>query len=106
MADRWTASALVHSGRPDPVWPVDDGTAERLVAIWERLPPSASLPPVPPPLGFRGVILRDGAGGREWVVFRGVVASAGTGRVDVDGEFARVLLTSAPAGLLPPWAGP
>src|SRR5215211_443206 len=103
MSGRWTATALVHSGRPDPVWTVDDGTAERLLKIWQHLPMSPSPPPEPPPLGYRGAWIHDGAGGRSWFAFGGVVASEGANREDVGDEFARTLLATAPANSLPPW---
>lgn len=103
MPSRWTATALVHSGRPDPVWTVDDDTAERLLGIWARLPMSPFPPPEPPPLGYRGARIRDDASGRTWFVFGGVVASAGVNRKDVGNEFARELFASAPADSLPPW---
>jgi hypothetical protein len=103
MSDRWTATALVHSGRPDPEWTVDDNTAERLLRIWEHLPMSSSPPPEAPPLGYRGASFHDGASGRSWFVLGGVVASEGVSREDVGDEFARTLLATAPADSLPPW---
>ena len=103
MQSSWTGTALVHSGRPDPVWTIDVGTVERLVGIWERLPMSPSPPPEPPPLGFRGARMHDGTSGRTWFAYAGVVASGRTNRTDVANEFARELLASAPAESLPPW---
>jgi hypothetical protein len=106
MRGRWTATAMVYSGRPDPTWTVDKATADRLLAIWERLPPAPSSPPAPPPLGYRGATLHDADNDRTWLVFQGVVTSAGTNRADPANEFARELLANAPTGVLPPWAQP
>ena len=104
MSSRWVVTALVNSGRLDPEWTVDEGTAERVLEIWAVLPIAQSPAPEPPPLGYRGLRLHDDATGREWLVFAGVVVtSEGIGREDGGNDFARAVLGTAPAGALPPW---
>jgi hypothetical protein len=60
--------------------------------------------PEPKPLGYRGCFLRCGSSG-EWLAWGGVVTMKSAGREesrsDTEGLFERLLLDSAPAGLLP-----
>jgi hypothetical protein len=60
--------------------------------------------PVGPPLGYRGCFFRD-PNGAEWRAYGGVVenrSSAGReARRDHDRSFERMIVGSAPAGLLP-----
>jgi hypothetical protein len=97
--------AFLYSGRPDPTWPVPTDVVCRLREIWESLPPgTAGLPPAPP-LGYRGVFLKDTAG-REWAAYGGVVrlqtSEDSQVRRDEARSFERTVLASAPAGALPP----
>src|SRR5215472_5493274 len=72
-SQRWTAGALLFSGRPDPVWVVVPDKAHQLEAIWNSLVASKpSTPASPPPLGYRGCFLRH-PNGTEWSAFAGVV---------------------------------
>src|SRR5215208_5299024 len=101
----WSARVLVFSGRPDPTWSVAEAVATELYALWVALSPWSGTPPTPPPLGYRGCILRA-PDGREWIAFGGVVTLATPEGVEVrsDAEraFERRLLNTAPPNLLPP----
>jgi hypothetical protein len=103
MADG-QATAFLYSGRPDPSWPVPAGVVQRVEALWRTLPPSTETGPVsPPPLGYRGVLLRTDR--HDYSAYGGVVArragAASELRRDGAREFERALLSTAPAGLLP-----
>jgi hypothetical protein len=97
------AGASVYSGRPDPVWSVDDALVQRLQRLWEAAPAvsDAEAGPSPPVLGYRGAFVRL-PDGRTWHVFEGVVQVGDERRADRDGEFERTVLASAPPGALPP----
>jgi hypothetical protein len=98
----WTAHALVFSGRRDPQWTVDAGTAAELTAVWGRLARQQAPAAVPPSLGYRGVVLRA-PDGRVWSAFGGTVTlEPGDARHDPGREFERRLLAGAPPGALPP----
>ncbi|MGI9022691.1 MAG: hypothetical protein ACR2HV_05575 [Acidimicrobiales bacterium] len=101
----WASEALVFSGRPNPTWGVPEPAARRLLSEWDGLatrPPTRSAAPA---LGYRGCVLR-GAGGREWRAFGGAVDLVGPdeveGRADPGRAWERALLSTAPAGALPP----
>ena len=99
----WAARVLVYSGRPDPSWVPDPRTVRSLMTLWDRLPPA-----VPPPprsnLGYRGALL-VAPDGTTWLAAEGTVERSGRGaresRGDESGRFERLLLGSAPSGLLP-----
>jgi hypothetical protein len=103
-SQRWTARALLFSGRPDPVWSIGPDRAHQLEAIWNSLPASTAATVAPPPLGYRGCLLRL-PDGTEYFSFAGVVTRRSEGaaetRRDPNREFERVLLATAPAGILP-----
>ena len=102
----WTAGASVFSGRPDPAWEVKPALAARLEKIWCTLKPSEIEPPPEPALGYRGCLL-NGPRGCQWFAFAGVVTlrspRRSESRKDPAKKFERMLLASAPSGLLPPW---
>jgi hypothetical protein len=102
--DGWIAGAVLFSGRRDPVWSVTPTFARKLVHLWTVLPATGDAMPDPPPLGYRGCFLRRPDGG-EWRAYRGVVegrSDAGREvRVDHERAFERLLVGSAPPGLLP-----
>lgn len=103
-SQRWTVGAFLFSGRPDPVWSVDPGTAHQLEAIWNSLRTSAAGLAHQPHLGYRGCFLRD-PDGTEWSAFAGVVThqsrTSAESRSDPDRKFERAVLTTAPANMLP-----
>jgi hypothetical protein len=102
----WIAGARLFSGRPDPAWPVAPEVTDKLEKIWKSLPASTpeTASPGAPPLGYRGCFLRH-PDGSEWSAFDGIVTRrSGTGvesRRDSGREFERVVLASAPPGILP-----
>ena len=102
----WLGQALVFSGRPDPTWVVPTSTAEDLLALWAELPSRPARPPLPPPLGYRGCLLRA-PDGRTWESFGGQVTlndgQLTQTRGDLDRRFERLLLSTAPANALPPF---
>jgi hypothetical protein len=103
----WLAQALVFSGRPDPAWVVPGSTVEQLLGLWAELPSGPGRRPDPPPLGYRGSLLRA-PDGRTWRSFGGSVTLE-DGRLtqvrdDPGRRFERLLLATAPAGTLPPFS--
>ena len=105
----WIAGASVYSGRPDPTWPIGDDLGARLDGLWASLPPSTAPEPKPSPLGYRGC-LAVSPDGRRWTAYHeSVTLLDAAGRLerrwDASREFEAAVLASAPAGVLPPWAG-
>ena len=102
---KWTAGALLYSGRRDPTWAVPSHLAQRLLKIWDSAAQWTGDPPAPPPLGYRGSFLRDSEN-RQWHAFGGVITlrdgAEMESRGDPEREFEKLLLTSAPRGTLPP----
>ena len=99
-SEGWAAQLRAFSGRRDPHWPLDAEVARRLEALWEELEPLAATAPEPPPLGYRGVEVRDPSG-RCWEAYRGAVTSAGERRADPDRAFERLILDTAPPSAVP-----
>ncbi len=101
----WLAQALVFSGRPDPTWVVPGSTVEKLLSLWAELPSRPDGGPGPPPLGYRGCLLRA-PDGRTWRSYGGVVTLAEGHleqvRDDTEHRFERA---TAPPGTLPPLPG-
>jgi len=97
----WTAGASVYSGRRDPTWPIPVELGFRLERLWNQLPPWSGARPRPPPLGYRGCSL-VAPDGREWTAFQELVIQAVDARRDRDREFERLVIASAPPGILPP----
>lgn len=69
--------------------------------VWRQLEDSDHPPPNAPSLGYRGCTLDCGTR-KKWFAYGGVVAHGGTYKRDPERKFERLLLESAPAGLLPP----
>ena len=103
-AKGWTGEALLFSGRPDPTWRIDPLTAKKLAVIWTSLPPWAGSVPATPALGYRGCFARNN-NSREWLVYRSMVTLSVAGRVesrrDAQQQFEKLLLASAPGGMIP-----
>jgi hypothetical protein len=102
----WTAGALIFSGRPDPVWTINERTARRLEMLWASLPPWLGPIPSSQVLGYRGCFVKSGES-REWFAYRSVVTLRAQGssesRKDDDRRFEELLLASAPDGSIPAW---
>ena len=75
--------------------------ARRLQALWRSLDSSDAAPPPAPDLGYRGCVLDCRARGR-WFAYGGVVASGDARKRDPGRRFERLILESAPEGVLPP----
>lgn len=99
-----TARAFVFSGRPDPTWPVAKQQAHRLEIVWSQLPTSAASHHPSPALGYRGVSLTC-VGNKEYFALDGYVKRTigytTEWKKDSKRLFERLLLGSAPNGLLP-----
>jgi hypothetical protein len=102
--ERWSAGALLFSGRPDPIWPLDESVALPLVRLFDALSPSTAAKAAVTGLGYRGCFLRDSLG-HEWRAFRGIVESDRGGgrevRSDEKRAFEKAILATAPSGTLP-----
>jgi hypothetical protein len=101
----WTAGAYLYSGRRDPVWNVSANVVKQLLALWESLPRTSEQNELHPGgLGYRGSFLRENDN-HEWGAFNGLVSlqtAAGVQmRKDSTRKFEKILLSSAPKGLLP-----
>src|SRR6266581_4912751 len=101
----WIAGAFLYSGRPDPVWDINQRVVKKLQEVWKALPiaePRRELRPAG--LGYRGSFLRS-PGQREWIAGDGLVwlrTPAGVEKHRDDArEFEKILLSSAPKSLLP-----
>lgn len=102
------AGVHLYSGRPDPTWEVKASVAERLSRYWRSLEPRQGGFPSAAPLGYRGCFLQRP--GREWLAYGDAIMLKKDGasevRLDKERRFEKVLLASAPAGLLPPSLSP
>jgi hypothetical protein len=102
--ESWTAGVELFSGRPDPRWTLTQTWARRVEALWDALEPVERAAPPPPPLGYRGCLTCDPAG-RRWQAYRGVVTLTSKYGRDVRDDptrgFERLVLESAPPGVLP-----
>jgi hypothetical protein len=102
---QYAASALVFSGRPDPRWQVTEPQAQSLRALWEQSATTAAPEPHATPLGYRGVSIICEEN-EEFFAYGGRVRmKTGTiieWRIDEEQRFERLLLSTSPAGILPP----
>jgi hypothetical protein len=96
--------ASIFSGRPDPTWSVGEEVAKKLEKIWGSLEPWTGEHPSAPPLGYRGCFIRCKPD-IEWFAYEGVVTlktpDGSESRIDKGKKFEKLLLSSAPEGLLP-----
>lgn len=100
----YQASLLIFSGRPDPAWEIPANVAAELLNHWQQLPPLTKKPTPPARLGYRGCLLFSSAG-EEWNAFEGAVIrkTEGSSEVRYDQEriFEKMLINSAPPGMIP-----
>jgi hypothetical protein len=96
--------ASIFSGRPDPTWIVGEEVVKKLEKVWDSLEHWTGEHPPAPPLGYRGSFLRCEPD-IEWSAYEGVVTrktvQGSESRIDKNKNFERLLLYSAPKGLLP-----
>jgi hypothetical protein len=102
--EKCIAGASIFSGRSDPIWDVDEEVVKKLGEIWDSLDNWTSEHPSAPPLGYRGCFLKC-EHDREWFAYSGVITLKSAGklesRLDPNRDFERLLLNSAPKGILP-----
>jgi hypothetical protein len=101
----FTAGVSVFSGRPDPTWSVAEDIGSSLQELFETLESYEEPAISAPPLGYRGAFLRDDSN-HQWLAYRGVVTltepNRSEARRDPGRKFERVIVDSAPQGLIPP----
>ena len=98
------ASVMLYSGRPDPEWSLSKENVMRIFDLWESLAVVPDPPEHGSQLGYRGVrvIIADGT---EFTAFGGTVLrrihAQPECRSDPTGGVERLVIASAPPGLLP-----
>ena len=101
---KWIAGVFIFSGRPDPTWPVNNKLIKQLEKIWNSLEPLTDKYPSPSTLGYRGCFVRNNVD-REWFAYDKIVIFKRNGssepRLDKQSAFEKLVLSSAPPGLLP-----
>jgi hypothetical protein len=71
-----------------------------LLALWDELTETPGARMDAPPLGYRGCALRcEGHG--VWHAFGGIVSFGDASRRDRERRFERLILESAPVGVIP-----
>jgi|ERR1043165_9950622 len=103
LGSEWIGEALVFSGRHNPTWSVPSDRVADLSSRWARMRRLDVPLEQPSRLGYQGVRLVGPQG--RWTAANGVVEYRDDRqiecRVDADGEWERLLLSTAPPGLLP-----
>jgi hypothetical protein len=98
------AGAFIFSGRPDPIWEVEENVLEKFEKIWNGLSEWLGALPSTQPLGYRGCFIRCKSN-IEWFAYAGMVTLKTTEgqefRIDKNRIFEKLLLDSAPEGMLP-----
>lgn len=104
IESEFVAQAIVFSGRQNPIWPVDIRVGRQLEVLWGMLETQIGSFSQSVGLGYRGCFLRHQPG-CTWFAFQGVVLREREHekeiRIDQKREFEKLLLSSAPQGLLP-----
>ena len=99
-----TARAFIFSGRPDPIWIVEEKISRRLDSIWKQLEPCVSSTPTGSRLGYRGVSMVCATKG-EFIAFAGCVTKKIGNTVECRKDekrlFERFLLSTAPENIIP-----
>ena len=100
----YVAGALIFSGRPDPVWPLEASVSNVLLGVWDSMAQHTGEVPLAPPLGYRGCFMRAPSG-IEWLAYRGVVTMTTDSdmmhRRDDHRRLEREILKTAPEGEIP-----
>jgi hypothetical protein len=96
--------AYIFSGRPDPTWEVGEVVLKKLKKIWDGLSEWVGELPSTPPLGYRGCFIGCKPD-IEWFAYGGIVTlktvEGRESRMDKNRNIERLLLYSAPEGILP-----
>ena len=102
--ERCFGCAFVFSGRPDPIWQVDEDLVQRLKDIWDELEPFIGQESSKPLLGYRGCSLRC-TPGKVYSTYEGEVTKKSDNNIerrkDRARRFEKLLIATAPKGLLP-----
>jgi hypothetical protein len=85
----------VFSGRPNPRWQLDEPGAEGLRQILSQLATTATGPPEPPGLGYRGFVFTDETG--RTLAYKGHVIRPDGVLADPSFSVERFLLERLPA---------
>ncbi len=93
------ASALVFSGRKNPSWEVQQGTAEKALLLFQDAPAAADDNPAASLLGYNGLQLKHG--NKLWHAMKGriffkVKDETVLVKEDPDRRFEQMLLRTAP----------
>ena len=99
----WAAGVLLFSGRPNPIWCIDEALGRKLWSIWTRATPADDFLP-PSRLGYQGAFVRR-PGGERVLAFDGFAWREGDRRevrLDPGRHLERLVVCSAPHGALPP----
>lgn len=103
--DECIVKAQVFSGRPDPTWKIEESIQKELEKIWDSLVPIYGEPLSYPLLGYRGCLIKC-KGDIEWFVYKNLVTLNKSGktesREDNNKKFEKLIMSSAPQGLVPP----
>ncbi len=95
---------FIFSGCPDPTWQIDEVSVKELEKIWNGLHQFKGKMPTAEPLGYRGCFIRH-MNDAEWLAYGGVVTmkteKGEESRIDKERIFERLLLDSAPKGIIP-----
>lgn len=102
--NKCVCTVLIFSGRPDPTWELKENIREEFEKIWKILEPIKKGPKPAPPLGYRGCIVKCNKD-IEWFAYEGVMTLKKRGisesRLDIDRKFEKLVIYSAPKGLIP-----
>ena len=103
--DECIVRALVFSGRPDPEWKIEESIDKELERIWDSLVPIHGEAQSAPSLGYRGCLIKCKSN-IEWFVYKNLVTLKRSGKIesrdDKDRKFEKLVMSSAPQGLVPP----
>jgi hypothetical protein len=98
------AGAIIYSGVPDPDWQVEEEFFTGLENLWNSMPAYKGGLPDALPLGYKGCYIKC-TGDTEFFAYNGVVTKrtleGHEHRTDKERKFEKLLLDSAPEGLLP-----
>ena len=98
------ASALIFSGRPDPIWTLPAALTRQLLDLWNQAKPVQQMPSLRTGLGYRGCTWR--MADDEWIACDGTITryrkgNAVESRADVGRKFERLLIGSCPGDAVP-----
>ena len=97
----WLGGILIFSGKPNPTWPVDKKTGEKLEQVWNSLRQLPKKPQTKSVLGYNGCFLKKDEN-HIWIVNEKIVTLETKygieTRLDNDEKFEKLLRDSTPNG--------